>query len=162
MDSNTRKIAQEELKKEIKHKAKVTAYRGFTSAKYLAIAGLVLYSENIAYKNQAHNWIAFIGLQTALAVVFITTVTFMAMLKQSIQYGLKDNLDGLYNMFYLGISNVLVISLANTGIFGLHTKIGSLCGVAIGVLMLIHLFGHFKRISAKDRLSKLGIKIKIK
>lgn len=82
------------------------------------------------------------------------------MLNQAIKYELNNNLNGLYTMFYLGVSNVLVISFVNVSIFGLHTKAGLKCELAIGILMMIHLLGFFKRTLIKDRLAKLGVESK--
>lgn len=66
------------------------------------------------------------------------------MLNQSIKYELNNNLDGLYTMFYLGISNILVISFVNVSIFGLHAKAGLECELAIGILMMIHCLDFLK------------------
>lgn len=82
------------------------------------------------------------------------------MLNQSIKYELNNNLDGLYTMFYLGISNILVISFVNVSIFGLHAKAGLECELTIGILMMIHLLGFFKSTPIKDQLAKLGIESK--
>lgn len=81
------------------------------------------------------------------------------MLNQSIKYELNNNLDELYTMFYLGISNILVISFVNVSIFGLHTKVGLKCELAIGILMMIHLLD-FKSTPIKDQLAKLGVESK--
>lgn len=86
----------------------------------------------------------FIVLQIALATFFIATITFLVMLNQSIKYELNNNLDGLYTMFYLGISNILVISFVNVSIFGLHAKAGLECELAIGILMMIHCLDFLK------------------
>lgn len=105
---------------------------------------VVIFSESVACKNQTFNWIAFIVLQIALATFFIATITFLVMLNQSIKYELNNNLDGLYTMFYLGISNILVISFVNVSIFGLHAKAGLECELAIGILMMIHCLDFLK------------------
>jgi hypothetical protein len=47
-------------------------------------------------------------------------------------------------MFYLGISNILVISFVNVSIFGLHAKAGLECELAIGILMMIHCLDFLK------------------
>ena len=160
MNSSMRKIAQEELKNATKQKVKIAACKILTLAKYLVITMVVIFSESVACKNQTFNWIAFIVLQIALATFFIATITFLVMLNQSIKYELNNNLDGLYTMFYLGISNILVISFVNVSIFGLHAKAGLECELAIGILMMIHLLGFFKSTPIKDRLAKLGIESK--
>lgn len=160
MNSSMRKIAQEELKNATKQKVKITACKILTLAKYLAITMVVIFSESVACKNQTFNWIAFIVLQIALATFFIATITFLVMLNQSIKYELNNNLDELYTMFYLGISNILVISFVNVSIFGLHTKVGLECELAIGILIMIHLLGFFKSTPIKDQLAKLGIESK--
>ena len=155
-----RKIAQEELKNATKQKVKIAACKILTLAKYLAITMVVIFSESVACKNQTFNWIAFIVLQIALATFFIATITFLVMLNQSIKYELNNNLDELYTMFYLGISNILVISFVNVSIFGLHTKVGLKCELTIGILMMIHLLGFFKSTPIKDQLAKLGVESK--
>lgn len=160
MDNNVRKIAQEELEKEIKQKTKITAYRVFTLAKYMAIVIVVIFSEKVAYKNRAFDWLVFTILQIVLAVVFIATVSFLSMFYQAIKYGLKDNLEGTYNIFHLCVSIALIISFVNIGIFGSHIKTDSLYGITIGVLMLIHLFGNLKYVPVQNRLVRLDIKIK--
>lgn len=160
MNSSMRKIAQEELKNATKQKVKIAACKILTLAKYLVITMVVIFSENVACKNQTFNWIVFTVLQIALATFFIATITFLVMLNQSIKYELNNNLDGLYTMFYLGISNILVISFVNVSIFGLHAKAGLECELAIGILMMIHLLGFFKSTPIKDRLAKLGIESK--
>lgn len=160
MNSSMRKIAQEELKNATKQKVKIAACKILTLAKYLAITMVVIFSESVACKNQTFNWIAFIVLQIALATFFIATITFLVMLNQSIKYELNNNLDELYTMFYLGISNILVISFVNVSIFGLHTKVGLKCELAIGILMMIHLLGFFKSTPIKDQLAKLGVESK--
>ncbi len=144
MNSSMRKIAQEELKNATKQKVKIAACKILTLAKYLAITMVVIFSESVACKNQTFNWIAFIVLQIALATFFIATITFLVMLNQSIKYELNNNLDELYTMFYLGISNILVISFVNVSIFGLHTKVGLECELAIGILMMIHCLDFLK------------------
>ena len=144
MNSSMRKIAQEELKNATKQKVKIAACKILTLAKYLAITMVVIFSESVACKNQTFNWIAFIVLQIALATFFIATITFLVMLNQSIKYELNNNLDGLYTMFYLGISNILVISFVNVSIFGLHAKAGLECELAIGILMMIHCLDFLK------------------
>ena len=160
MNSSMRKIAQEELKNATKQKVKIAACKILTLAKYLAITMVVIFSESVACKNQTFNWIAFIVLQIALATFFIATITFLVMLNQSIKYELNNNLDELYTMFYLGISNILVISFVNVSIFGLHTKVGLECELAIGILIMIHLLGFFKSTPINDQLAKLGIESK--
>ena len=160
MNSSMRKIAQEELKNATKQKVKIAACKILTLAKYLAITMVVIFSESVTCKNQTFNWIAFTVLQIALATFFIVTITFLVMLNQAIKYELNNNLNGLYTMFYLGVSNVLVISFVNVSIFGLHTKAGLKCELAIGILMMIHLLGFFKRTLIKDRLAKLGVESK--
>ena len=160
MNSSMRKIAQEELKNATKQKVKIAVCKILTLAKYLAITMVVIFSESVACKNQTFNWIAFIVLQIALATFFIATITFLVMLNQSIKYELNNNLDGLYTMFYLGISNILVISFVNVSIFGLHAKAGLECELAIGILMMIHLLEFFKSTPIKDQLAKLGIESK--
>ena len=160
MNSSMRKIAQEELKNATKQKVKIAVCKILTLAKYLAITMVVIFSESVACKNQTFNWIVFTVLQIALATFFIATITFLVMLSQAIKYELNNNLDGLYTMFYLGISNVLVISFVNVSIFELHTKAGLECELAIGILMMIHLLGFFKSTPIKDQLDKLGIESK--